>query len=164
MRKSSPHDQQPGFSSATRPPGLRSRVKVRFIGVAVVTVLHVSDPVGAQHQPRPCIRRGHSSTLGASSSNSSPYSTLYIYGGDAKTEISQAERTRTNALVSLDVSTNWSITDPPLKLVEPDNGDDYMPAKTCLGAAFSSADGQNLYCRFSRALSHTNKAMTRSNY
>lgn len=99
-----------------------------------------------QSQPNPCIRWAHSSTLGASSSNSSAQSTLYVYGGDAKTQTSQTTNTRTNALIALDVSTNWSIANPPLTLVKPDNGNSYDPPQTSLGAMFSSQDGQNLYC------------------
>lgn len=88
----------------------------------------------------------HSTTLGASTSNSSATSTLYIYGGDAKTDTSQTQNTRTNALIALDVSTNWSIASPPLRLVQPDNGNSFDPPQTSLGAMFSSADGQDLYC------------------
>ncbi|KAK9900561.1 hypothetical protein P389DRAFT_14601 [Cystobasidium minutum MCA 4210] len=133
-------------SSGTLPSSSRGASRCKCIGIAAAALLSASTVQAQLSQPNPCIRWGHSSTLGASSSNSSAQSTLYIYGGDAKTDTSQTANTRTNALISLDVSTNWSIASPPLKLVEPDSGDDYEPvARTCLGAGFSSADGQSLY-------------------
>lgn len=136
-------------SSGTLPSSSRGASRCKCIGIAAAALLSASTVQAQLSQPNPCIRWGHSSTLGASSSNSSAQSTLYIYGGDAKTDTSQTANTRTNALISLDVSTNWSIASPPLKLVEPDSGDDYEPvARTCLGAGFSSADGQSLYCAF----------------
>lgn len=65
--------------------------------------------------------------------------------GDAKTSTSQTTATRTNALVSLDLSTNWSIANPPLKLVNPDNGNSYDPPQTSLGGMWSNGDGTALY-------------------
>lgn len=98
-------------------------------------------------QPNPCIRWGQSSTLGVAPDGSgSSVSTLYLAGGDAKTTAGQTQNTRTNALISLDLSKNFSIASPPFNLVQADSGDDnYNPPKTSLGAAFSSGDGQSIY-------------------
>lgn len=148
MGKSTPRTRTP-LSGGKLPSSSRLCTCSKAVAIGLATAAIIAAPVQAQlSQPVPCIRWGHSSTLGASASNSSAQSTLYIYGGDAKTETSQTTNTRTNALISLDVSTNWSIANPPLTLVEPDTGDPYNPPQTCLGAGFSSADGQNLYCTF----------------
>lgn len=65
--------------------------------------------------------------------------------GDAKTSIGQTTNTRTNALVALDLTKNWSISNPPLSLVKPANDDNYDPPKTSLGGMFSSSDGRSLF-------------------
>ena len=97
-------------------------------------------------QPAPCIRWAGSSTLGVSpSGNGSSTSTLYYGFGDAKTTAGQTQNTRTNALVSLDLTSNWSIANPPFQLVQADTGNDYNPPRTSLGAMFSSGDGEDLF-------------------
>lgn len=65
--------------------------------------------------------------------------------GDAKLSSDQTTNTRTNALISLDLASNWSIANPPLKLVKADNGDAYSPPQTSLGSMFSSQDGNSLF-------------------
>lgn len=57
----------------------------------------------------------------------------------------QSQNTRTNALLALDLSQNFSIAAPPLTLVQADTGNAYEPSRTSLGAAFSNAAGDEIY-------------------
>jgi len=123
----------------------RQRKSARCACGAALLLLSAAVQAQQLSQPNPCIRWGHSSTLGASSSNASAASTLYIYGGDAKTSTDQTAGTRTNALVSLDLTKDFSIANPPFNLVKADNGNPYDPPQTSLGAMWSSADGKSLF-------------------
>lgn len=68
-----------------------------------------------------------------------------INRGDAKTSTDQTAGTRTNALVSLDITKDFSIANPPFNLVQADNGNPYDPPQTSLGAMWSSTDGKSLF-------------------
>merc|ERR1712093_98235 len=144
------HDCHSSSSAMCRSAGRGCRsvaASRRSIPWSLAVISLATTIVLAQSQPQPsvCLRYAHSSTVGASQSNTAPNSTLYIYGGDAKTSIGQTSSTRTNALVSLDLTTSWSISNPPLSLVKPANDDNYSPPKTSLGGLFSNADGTSLF-------------------
>lgn len=126
----------------------RCRCGAALALVAAVSTTVLLPVATAQNlpQPNPCIRWAHASTLGVEPDGSgSAASTLYLAGGDAKTTAGQTQNTRTNALISLNLSRNFSIANPPFQLVQADTGDNYNPPRTSLGAAFSSGDGQDLF-------------------
>lgn len=116
-------------------------------GGAALVLLLLARTIHAQSQPDVCLRWAQAGTLGISpdGSNSSSISTLYLAGGDARLLAGQTQNTRTNALLALDLSQNFSIAAPPLTLVQPDTGNAYEPSRTSLGAAFSNAAGDEIY-------------------
>lgn len=61
------------------------------------------------------------------------------------TRSSQTDALWTNALLSIDLTSNWPTGTPPIKLIEADNGNYSSPPAVALGALWASADGGTLY-------------------
>lgn len=74
----------------------------------------------SQAQPFPCLR--YSGQLAVAGDH-----TVYYQGGLAKLAPDQTSSLWTNALVKLDLSTNWTTGSPPLAVVTPDNGNIVNP-------------------------------------
>ncbi|GAA5825789.1 hypothetical protein JCM5353_001428 [Sporobolomyces roseus] len=90
-----------------------------------------------QAQPNPCYRWSGQLAIAGSS--------LYYYGGQAITSASASVGNWTNALVSIDLSTNWGTGTPPITLVEPATNNYSYPPAVSLGALWPSNDGKTLY-------------------
>lgn len=53
--------------------------------------------------------------------------TLYYYGGQATLTPNEIANSWTNALLSVDLSRNWPIGQPALRLLQPDSGNPRSP-------------------------------------
>lgn len=108
---------------------------------ALVVQLGLATSAATQQlQPNPCLRsvphRPSSSLLAdprlrwsgqATLANAPPSGniqsnrpTLWYYGGEARTTPDQSTQLWTNALVSLDLSSNWTTGAPAITLIQPD--------------------------------------------
>ncbi|GAA5836726.1 hypothetical protein JCM3766R1_007002 [Sporobolomyces carnicolor] len=96
-----------------------------------------------QQQPNPCYR--WSGQMAVANSKGSSGQTLYYYGGQAITSASSTRGNWSNALVSIDLSTDWQAGTPPLTLVEAATTNYTYPPAVSLGTLWPSADGSTLY-------------------
>ncbi|GAA6007118.1 hypothetical protein JCM10207_001514 [Rhodosporidiobolus poonsookiae] len=98
-----------------------------------------------QAQPNVCYRWSGQMAIANAKGSSSEASTLYYFGGEARTSTGQDTNTWTNALVSLPLDQDWQSGTPPLTLVQADSGNYSSPPAVTLGALWASADGNTLY-------------------
>lgn len=87
--------------------------------------------LGQSSQPFPCIRWAGQAAISAR--------TLFYYGGQATLQPTQSSNTWTNALVGIDLSTNWTTGSPAITLETPASTDS-RPAVS-LGALWASDEG-----------------------
>lgn len=136
----------------------------------VVAIIGLASSVSAQSQPQPtpCFvslvtslsfawisalsvklqRWSGQVALGNGPNGSNSSSTLWYYGGEAKTDPDQTENLWTNALVSVDLTRDWATGTPPLTLVSPDSGNYASPPAVARAFIISrSAEGANVYVR-----------------
>ncbi|GAA5898705.1 uncharacterized protein JCM6883_003397 [Sporobolomyces salmoneus] len=96
-----------------------------------------------QQQPNPCYR--WSGQMAIANAKGSSGDTLYYYGGQAITSASSTVGNWTNALVSIDLSTEWNTGTPPISLVEAATSNYSDPPAVSLGTLWPSSDGSTLY-------------------
>ncbi|KAL8280709.1 hypothetical protein RQP46_007032 [Phenoliferia psychrophenolica] len=104
-------------------------------------------PALAQTYPQPnvCFRWSGQMAIANSASGGNSTSTLYYQGGEASLTSGQTSGLWTNALVALDLSTNWPTGTPAISLVTADTGNTSSPPAVALGALWASSDGNSLY-------------------
>ncbi|GAA5936076.1 uncharacterized protein JCM15063_002700 [Sporobolomyces koalae] len=97
-----------------------------------------------QQQPNPCYRWSGQMAI-ANSRGSSSAKSLFYYGGQAITSASASQGNWTNALVSIDLASDWPTGTPKISLVEAATDNYSSPPAVSLGALWPSADGKTLY-------------------
>ncbi|GAA5869395.1 hypothetical protein JCM16303_000454 [Sporobolomyces ruberrimus] len=116
------------------------------IVVSALALSPISTLAQEQQQPNPCYRwSGQMAIANSRGSTSGNDKSIWYYGGQAITSTSSTQGNWTNALVSIDLSTDWPTGTPPITLVEPATSNYSSPPAVSLGTLWASSDGKTLY-------------------